>query len=467
MPKMGTHAAHACARAGRIVAALLLVLVLRAPPIRGQIAEASRLVADSPISVTSAPAVANGFPSGLTFSISAKDGAAITDVVLHYTLLPEGTSVRARAGFEKGSSVKATYQMRSNGNPLYLPPGKEIQYSWEITDASGAQLVTDPARTTFADTRFQWQTASAGNLTLYFYKGSRADAMNLLSIGRAAIDKASQLENAQVDFPLKAFAYDSSGDFLPAAQKESKATDPGILGQALTPDTVIFVAGSFRSPETEDTVRHELTHLVTGQAVKGGFQDLLPLWLNEGMSVYSQKDPGDYGRALKQAIANDSVVPIQVLESSRGVDVGLFYGESYGLVKFLIDTGGAAKFAQLLADVKQGSSMDQALQSVYGFDRTGLYNAWRDSVHLSGPGVSSPASGRPGVAAPATPSSQGGPEENPTPDNGPPPVRGSRPGAVADRGAAVLLVSLGGALGLVLIAAVIAFGLALARRSQS
>jgi hypothetical protein len=450
-------------RSSWIAAFLLLALfgVMALP------ARAAPQLADSPISLTKAPAVANNFPNELTFTISVKDAVPVTDVVLRYTLLPEGTSVNARAEFEKGTDVQATYHMRSNGNPLYLAPGKDISYTWQMTDSNGGQLVTDPQTVTYADTRFQWQTVSSGNLTLSFYKGSSGDARNLLGIGRVAIDKASQLENAEVDFPVKMFAYSSSQDFLVAAQKESKATDPGILGQALTPDTVIFVADSLRSADTEDTVRHELTHLVTGQAVKGGFANLLPLWLNEGTSVYSQADPGEFARALQQSIANDSVVPIQVLESSRGVDVGLFYGESYGIVKYLVQSGGPAKFAQLLSSLKSGQSMDQALQAVYGFDRTGLYNAWRDSVHLSGAG--STAGGNPrGGAAPVTQAPQGSQaSQNPTAEPGAAPSRGAGSTEVADRGTMILLLTLGGSLVLLLLAAAVALGLVVSRRPRA
>ncbi|HTE83612.1 MAG TPA: peptidase MA family metallohydrolase, partial [Dehalococcoidia bacterium] len=356
----------------------------------------------------------------------------------------------------------ATYHLRSNGNPLYIPPGKDVRYTWQFTDANGAQFTTESAITTYTDTRFQWQKVSSGNLSLYFYRGSSSDATNLLNIGATAISKASDLQQTQLDFPVKLFAYASSDDFLPAAQKESKATDPGLLGQAQTPDTVILVAESLRTAETQDTVRHELTHLVTGAAVRGGFENLLPLWLNEGISVNAQANPGDYAAALQSAIRNDSVVPIQVLESSRGVDVGLFYGESYGLVKYLIDTGGQPKFAQLLGAIKTGKSTDQSLQSAYGFDRTGLYNAWRDSVHLSGSGAANPPSASTAATAPGA----NQPAANPTADTGPAPSRGGQGSEVGDSGTMVLLITLGGALVLVLIAAVIAFALALSRRAR-
>lgn len=444
-----------------LLAALLCVLVLAHPSLHTH--------ADSPITITTAPAVQNHFPDELTFTISAKDSVPITDAVLHYTLLPDGVGVLARGEFDKGTDVQVTYHMRSNGNPLYLPPGREISYSWELTDANGGKLTTGQMKTTFTDTRFQWKTLTAGNLTLNYYHGSDADAQNLLNVGRNAIDKSSQLEGTQVTFPIKLFAYASSQDFLPAAQKESKATDPGLLGEAEGPDIVIFWAPSLRGG-VDDTVRHELTHLVTAQAVKGGYEGLLPLWLNEGTSVYAQADPGGFGRAIQQAIDDNSVVPIQVLESSRGIDVGLFYGESWALVRFLVQTGGQPKFAQLLAAIKSGKSIDQALQATYGFDRTGLYNAWRDSVHLSGPGsqrAQGQTSSAPQQPQAAPPSTDNGPRVNATPFTGPAPSRaGTTSDSPPDRGSLVLLLTLGGALLLLLIAAITAMGLVLARRSR-
>lgn len=441
-----------------LLAPLVLVLALSAG------ATAPMAAADGPITITTQPAVKNSFPQELVFTVSAKDSAQITDVVLKYTLLPEGGDVLARAEFNKGTDVQATYHMRSNGNPLYLPPGKEIRYSWQFTDANGGQTSTDPATVTYTDTRFDWQKVNSGNLTLYFYRGNQSDATSLLNVGSTAIAKASELEQTKLDFPVKLFAYSTSQDFLLAAQKESKSTDPGLLGQALTPDTVIFVAQSLRSAETQDTVRHELTHLVTGAAVKGGFQNLMPLWLNEGMSVYAQADPADYAAALQLAIRQNSVVPIQVLESSRGVDVGLFYGESYALVKYLIESGGSAKFAQLLAAIKSGKSIDQALQASYGFDRTGLYNAWRDSVHLAGPGASGPSGSAASAPTAASNPSSSQADTNATPDAGP--SRGSQGTEVSDSGTTILLLTVGGALLLMLIAAVVAFGLVLSRRQR-
>jgi hypothetical protein len=147
-----------------------------------------------------------------------------------------------------------------------------------------------------------------------------------------------------------------------------------------------MVVDRLSSPSALDTMRHELTHLVTARALQGGpFKDLYPSWLNEGMSVYLQVSPNDVGYvdALEKAIATDTVVPIRQLTSlQRARDVGLFYGQSYALVKYLIETYGEEKFARFMAEFKQIGNEDQTFQKVYGFDRDGLYREWRKSVGL-------------------------------------------------------------------------------------
>jgi len=73
---------------------------------------------------------------------------------------------------------------------------------------------------------------------------------------------------------------------------------------------------------------------------------------------------------------------------------------------------GEAKFAQLFAVFKAGSTTDKALQQVYGFDQGGLEDAWRDSLGLA-PRQRATATPTP-TATPGLPS----PSATPTQDNG-------------------------------------------------
>jgi len=136
---------------------------------------------------------------------------------------------------------------------------------------------------------------------------------------------------------------------------------------------------------TLDITRHEVAHIVTRQATKGPFG--IPAWLNEGISVFSQSQPlAGHEAALQSAIQSDRVLSMRELTSSAsgsvGETVGLYYGEAGSIVKYLVDTYGEEKFAELLKTFKDGSEVGKAFESVYGFDQYGLENEWRKSVGL-------------------------------------------------------------------------------------
>ena len=136
---------------------------------------------------------------------------------------------------------------------------------------------------------------------------------------------------------------------------------------------------------TLDITRHELAHIVTGEASKGPFG--VPDWLNEGTSVYQQSEPlSGHGAALESAIARDRVLTMVELNSSAAGDtadtVGLYYGQAGSIVRYLVETYGEEQFAELVRTFKEGSRPDDAFEAVYGFDQLGLENEWRVFVGL-------------------------------------------------------------------------------------
>jgi len=58
----------------------------------------------------------------------------------------------------------------------------------------------------------------------------------------------------------------------------------------------------------------------------------------------------------------------------------LSYSQSYSIVKFLIETYGQDKMNSLLVALRDGTTINDALIKVYGFDIEGLEDAWRISI---------------------------------------------------------------------------------------
>ncbi len=419
-----------------VVAVALLALVFALAP---------RARASAGIRVLGEPGVENRFPDGIVFSIDAESDAEIREIRLRYTFVPDNRPATTRAEFDPGAKVRASFNLRSGSRQLYIPPGKDIRYSWEIRDAAGNELTTEERLTSFADTRFKWQQVTDGHVNLFYYRGTPRDAEVMAQVANETIVKASALLGTDFEFPIKMWAYASQRDFQIALAHSSVSSDPGVLGQAHSPDTFIMVVDRLSSPSALDTARHELTHLVTNQALQGGpYKDLYPSWLNEGTSVYLQVSPNDVGYidSLEKAIRDDTVIPLRSLASGGRIGgIGLFYGQSYAVVKHLIDTYGSDKFAVMIDEFKASGDLDATLTKTYGVDRDRLYRDWRISVGLK----AEPAAG---------------------PDPGAPPSEQAAREDGSDSATVALVI--GGTLVLLLLAAAaVVGGLLLARRAQA
>ncbi len=333
------------------------------------------------IEVTAADVV-NRFPEEVVFRLSAYSEATIEEVTLHYQILPDGVVAYGRPDFTPAERVQVDFHLKGNDPPRsYLAPGAEIDYFWEVEDGAGNKLTTDQATFVYEDIRFSWESISDGNLTVYWYAGSRSSAESALEVAGDTLDKMSALLGVTVDYPVKVWTYDSYEDMLPALVRRSEAHQQRVvvLGERVASDTVLL-----QGEGADDTLRHELTHIVTREAGKGPYGSL-PTWLDEGTAMYAQSEPGEgYTSALEGAVKRDSLISVRSMTSPSGdpSKVGLFYGQAWSLVNFLIEAYGPAKFAELFATFKEGSTVDKALLKVYGFDQDGLEDAWRASLGL-------------------------------------------------------------------------------------
>ncbi len=325
--------------------------------------------------------VENRFPEGIVFHVQASSDSPMERIRLRYTVLPDGTAASGQVDFQPATSVSASFTLAGNDPPrIYLPPGTVIEYSWQVTDADGDTTSTEPATFFYEDARFDWTPVESGGVTVYYYSGSESDARAMLDVAAQTIAFMSDLLDATIDFPVKVWIYDSVEDMRPALARRSETYEQSVItaGVRVASDTVLVLGNV-----AFDTLRHELTHVVTGAAGEGSFADL-PAWLDEGTAVYGQENPGGFQDAVERAVARGNVLSVRSISSPPGEPdkVNLFYGEAWSLVSFLVDTNGPQKFARLFAEIKAGKTTDEALTAVYAFDQDGLENEWRASLGL-------------------------------------------------------------------------------------
>jgi hypothetical protein len=329
--------------------------------------------AQSPPTVTD-NGVTNTFPDGMVFAVTAESDSLIEDIKLRYKVLPDGPATNDEPEFDPATSVTTSIEL--GGASLYLPPGTVIEYHWEATDADGDEASTETQSFFYDDVRFQWAPIESDGVTIYYYSGSDDQAQEMLQAASETIISMSELLGADIDFPIKVWIYEDRDDMQPALMRRSETYEERIttLGVRVSSDTVLVLGNT-----DIDTLRHELTHVVTHAAGESPF-GTLPAWLDEGTAVYGQGEPGGFFQnAVEEAIDRGNVFTLRQITSAPGDPsaVGLFYGQSWSVVKYLNDTYGPEKFAQLFAEIKGGKRIDDALEAVYSFDQNGLDNEWR------------------------------------------------------------------------------------------
>ena len=157
-------------------------------------------------------------------------------------------------------------------------------------------------------------------------------------------------------------------------------------GLAYSDFSIIIMGVSGDAVFDKGTVIHEMTHVLVGRNAFTciGF---IPTWLNEGLAVYSEGGPDSSMQSqLDIAIRDNTLFPIRSLGgnfSEIPEKALLSYGQSYSIVKFMLETYGQEKMDQLLTALSDAEPVDDALLRIYGADTDGLDNQWRESLGLS------------------------------------------------------------------------------------
>ena len=412
------------------------------------------------------PTVEAPDPASLRFRLGVQTGTDLASATVTYKVLdPNGNvggSLTAEVSPGQRADLLAT--MQTNGNQRYIPVGSRITYSWTVVDKSGGTLTTPEETFVFLDGRFQWQSRTSGLVTVYWYGGNDANATLIMQAAADSVDKNQKLLRVTLPYPVRLVVYRNTTEGRPAQQPRGAAFDGSVItgGSRVGTDLVHIydpIGAGF-----VDVTRHEVGHILTRLAGIGPIARI-PSWLDEGTAVYAQLDPGrGYIGSLQLAIRSDQVMRLRNMASASNQPgtVDLFYGQSWSVVKYMVDTYGEAKFAALFKAIKEDAPVDAALKATMGVDQDGLYNAWRKSVGLKEIEFPPIVEATPAVAVPTQP-----PLRIPTAVSGASETRGGAgsgtvPGVEA-RGAPVLGIAIGVAT--LLLASGIGFlGLRLARK---
>ena len=367
---------------------------------------------------TSNATVTSKDPAGIDFGLRVNVAGGLKSARLEYQVHNPDNSVGGGSDVipSPGNEVDLKFTLGTRDAQRYIPVGSQFTYHWQLVANDGSTTRTPDAEYLFLDGRYQWQSQTQGQVTVYWYGTNNVSAQAALQSSLSSLQDTSALLNATVTYSIRVIVWKSEDEGKAAMRAQSAAFDAQIEtgGQRVAPD-ILFVFDNM-----PDVVRHETGHIVTHVAGDGPFVGL-PSWLDEGTAVYMQKSPGGYEPAVRSAVQSNKTLSLRSMQTAptRPEEVNLFYGQSWSTVKFMNDEYGQAKFAQLFRTVKEGARIDDALTTVYGFNQDGLYNAWRQknglpAVATTGPTQAGPATAQ-GTRAPlGIPTSSGGASSQPT-----------------------------------------------------
>lgn len=154
-----------------------------------------------------------------------------------------------------------------------------------------------------------------------------------------------------------------------AAEFHAKTGQPDWSGGAAYGNALLL----FEGEGLKATIGHEMTHLVFNEYM-GLSQSPGLRWLNEGVAVYeesrsNQASAAFYDERVRSAVAPNPIPFSQMTnlapqsESQRNVD--RWYAQVGSVAGFMIRQGGSFSFSIFLSKLRDGASVDKALEDTY------------------------------------------------------------------------------------------------------
>ena len=323
------------------------------------------------------------FPRGMRFLLEVKSVNEIEEIAVRFRI---GEQTRGEYNYleieQVGQLVDSELFFRTNTGARYIPPGTIIRYTFEILDVEGNQHDTDQEEFIYADARFKWDEIVEGAVTVAYHGPVKRRAEAILNAIIETNRVMGPIIGADTTEPIRVTVYNSVAEMLDALPPASAAIRRELIteGQAFVDVGTLIVLGGGNRPK--GTASHEVMHILSHRAGDSIFRRV-PSWLGEGLSELANLEPGDsYDRYLDFAIANDRLLPITSMSSLPGnpTDVIIFYGQARSIVQHMVNEYGTESMRDLMASMKEGDSVDDAILDIYGISRVELENEWRNTL---------------------------------------------------------------------------------------
>ena len=345
--------------------------------------------------------VENHFPDGLRFFIDAESASPIDEIRVYVRKLGQSSRTTYRTvEFEPGNAISGEALFQSKTSNEYIPTGTRLEYHFDIRTADGSNFQTEPETIVYLNTDLNWDSKSSGLIDVYYYEYdelSEIRAEAVLQVAAETYEFMRPILGVELREPMSIVVYSDYDHMREALNPSSRVAARHLrtLGKAFSNERTLLVDGS-RDPGVGDntltTTAHEFTHLLVADA-SGSAYSQVHTWLNEGLAVYSERQPGnEYERFMRNAIFNDRVPPLVGLRTFAGTPQETLqaYGQGHAVVSYMLAAYDPALMKELFVNLRTTYNFGKALSDSYGVTVPELDNAWRESVGLAPRDLSTP-----------------------------------------------------------------------------
>ena len=220
-------------------------------------------------------------------------------------------------------------------------------------------------------------------LKLHWYQGDATFGRSALEAAQAGLEAIGLLLPSKLEQPIDIYIYASTDDLHSELAPGGEDWVAGHADPALGVVKLVVEPGSEQEIAMEQRIPHELMHVMLYRHVGAGYQNI-PAWLREGMGTLVEMYPNaEYERVLRDAVTNDTLIPLQDLCSLFPSDTGqafLAYAESRSFTRYLHETYGSRGVLELAAAYAEGVECDRGTERAFGVSLSSLEAQWRSSV---------------------------------------------------------------------------------------
>lgn len=267
----------------------------------------------------------------------------------------------------------------------FVPLGVPLTYSWEVLLADGEVLSTAEESAYWMDTRFDWETRTSDQVTMYSYDVDGGFADMMLADSQDTIDDLESRYELDAIEPMTIWIYPSFEDFSGTMQGNSRESIAGVTYPGL--DTIVAVVPDGDDAEFRRVIPHEISHQVLFAATDNAY-GAPPLWFDEGIATHTQSGGTEhYAQMVLNANSDGTLFDIASLETSfpfQPAQATLAYASSWSMITYIEERWGPEGISSMIDAFASGLPTDEAVQSALGITLDELDRAWKAWISLEG-----------------------------------------------------------------------------------